>query len=338
MNRPILVCALLLLAAASLGAQKTTESNPYEGVSAPPPNDTIVTTSTPQAKPPAGRPAAAPVPAATPFQQQAPPQPLQPQGMSVYPAANTPDSATYADPDGDIVTVQQSAPAPRQPALTRRDYARDPDGDIVHPRPLPPGELPEGTTIRVRLLSWLSTASSEKGEEFRSRVAADVLRGNQLLIPVGSEIDGRLTEVSSGHLGGHGTMRLWPETVILPGGERYQLSAQLTGTPGSRAQVGGEGTVRPASRMKRDSIEYGGTVGVGVVTGAILGGPVGALAGSLVGAGVVTTHLLVSHPQATLEPGATLLFSLTQPLNLVPASASGREALGENTPARGADF
>lgn len=330
MNRRILVCATLLLATASLGAQESTQSNPYEGVSAPPPNDTIVTTSTPQAKPLAGRPAVAPV------QQQ--PQPLQPQNASVYPAANNSPSRSYADPDGDIVSVQQSAPEPRKPVLTQRDYARDPDGDIVHPRPLPPGELPEGTTIRVRLLSWLSTGSSEKGEEFRGRVATDVVRGSQVMIPAGSEIDGRLTEVSSGHLGGHGTMRLWPDAVILPDGARYQLSAQLTGTPGSRAQVGAEGTVRPASRLKRDNIEYGGTVGAGAVTGAILGGPVGALAGSLVGAGVVTTHLLVSHPQATLEPGATLLFSLTQPLNLVPASASGSEAVGENTPARGADF
>jgi hypothetical protein len=59
------------------------------------------------------------------------------------------------------------------------------------------------------------------------------------------------------------------------------------------------------------------------VTGALLGGPVGALAGSLVGAGVVTVHLLVSHPQAKLEPGAALVFTLTEPLNLIPASASG---------------
>jgi hypothetical protein len=47
---------------------------------------------------------------------------------------------------------------------------------------------------------------------------------------------------------------------------------------------------------------------------------VGALAGSLVGAGVVTTHLMVDHPQATLEPGSTLLFTLTEPMNLTPAT------------------
>jgi hypothetical protein len=220
--------------------------------------------------------------------------------------------------------AEWNAPAtPQPPALTERTYAADPDSDIVHPRPLRPGELATGTTIRVQLLDYLSTASSEEGSSFRGRVASDVLQGDRVVIPAGAEIDGRVVEVSSGHAGGHGSMLLRPEAVIMPDGRRCHLYAELTATPGSKTQVGSEGTVRPDSRLKRDSIEYGGTVGAGAVTGAILGGPVGALAGTLVGAGVVTVHLLVSHPQAKLEPGANLIFTLTEPLDLVPASAGG---------------
>jgi hypothetical protein len=59
------------------------------------------------------------------------------------------------------------------------------------------------------------------------------------------------------------------------------------------------------------------------VTGAVLGGPAGAAAGSLIGAGVVTVHLLVSHPQATLESGTTMMLTLTEPLDMVPAPTSG---------------
>jgi hypothetical protein len=219
--------------------------------------------------------------------------------------------------------AEWNAPATQPPALTERAYAADPDSDIVHPRPLRPGELAAGATIRVQLLDYLSTANSEEGSPFRGRVTSEVLQGDQVVIPAGAEIDGRVVEVSSGHPGGHGSMLLRPEMVILPDGRRCHLYAELTGTPGSKTQVGSEGTVRPNSRLKRDSIEYGGTVGAGAVTGALLGGPVGALAGSLVGAGVVTVHLLVSHPQAKLEPGAALVFTLTEPLNLIPASASG---------------
>ena len=50
MNRPILICAMLLAASAALGAQEATQSNPYEGVSTPPPDSSIIT-SAPRAKP-----------------------------------------------------------------------------------------------------------------------------------------------------------------------------------------------------------------------------------------------------------------------------------------------
>jgi hypothetical protein len=324
MNRMIVVCALFVVAAATLGAQDASQAGPYQGTSNPPADDTIETSSTPAPKPPAARPVA-PVQSQDQVQDPSQAQP-QPQSQVQYqpPASSIDPSATDRDPDSEVVEVQPRAAAPAQPVLTNRADFNDPDGDIVHPRPLPPGVLAEGTTVRVRLLQRLSTASAEQGEAFRSRVGTDVLQGNQVLIPAGSEIDGRVVEVSSGHLGGHGTMRLQPETVILPDGSRYKLHAETTGTPGSRTHVGSEGTINPDSRAKRDGIEYGGAVGAGVTTGAILGGPVGALTGGLIGAGVVTAHLLVSHPQAVLEPGTTLIFTLSEPLRLVGFHANGR--------------
>jgi len=316
MNRTMLVYALFVATAGAMCAQQGSQSNPYEGTATPPPDDVVVSEDAPApqpvAKPAAGQPVA-PQPAAA-----------QARPTAVDPSANFP--APGAD-DG-IVQAEESPAAPRpaapaQPTLTQRAYAADPDSDIVHPRPLGSGEIAEGTTIRVRLLHRLSTASAEKGESFRSRVASDVLQGGQVLIPAGAEIDGRVVEVSSGHMGGHGIMRLRPETVVLGDGARYRLYAELTGTPGSHTKVGSEGSVRPDSRIKRDGIEYGGAVGAGAVTGAIVAGPVGALTGSLIGAGVITAHLLTSHPQAILEPGTALLFTLTERLSLIPASPSG---------------
>ncbi len=316
MNRPILVLALIVVATASLGAQQANQTNPYEGTSNPPANDVIVTSSTPQAKPPAGQPLNAQPAAPTPAQPQAQPAPA-----SADPAVNSPAPGTADGTDDGIVQVAPNQPA--QPSLNQRSYAADPDGDIVHPQPLGPGQLGEGTTIRVHLLDRLSTSESQKGEPFHTTVASDVVQNGQVLIPAGAEIDGRVVEVSSGHAGGHGTMRLSPETVILLDGSHYRLHAETTGTPGSRTHVVGEGTIRPDSRAKRDGIEYGGAVGAGVVTGAVLGGPAGALTGGLIGAGVVTVHLLVSHSQATLEPGTTLIFTLTEQLSLVPVGTSG---------------
>ena len=254
------------------------------------------------------QPASQPQPAAQPAPQPSP--------SDALPNAN---SSPLDGTDDGIVQVAPDTTG--QPTLNDRTAAIDPDGDIVHPAPLAPGTLGEGAMIRVRLLDRLSTAQSQSGDRFRTRVASDVIQDGQVLIPAGAEIDGKVASVSSGHLGGHGSMRLQPETVILADGSRFHLYAQTSGAPGSRDRVGSEGAITPGSRLKKDGIEYGGATGAGVVTGAILGGPGGALAGGIIGASVITAHLLISHPQATLDTGTVLLFTLSEPLHLVPATA-----------------
>jgi hypothetical protein len=310
MNRPLLACALFAFASAALCAQQPSTSSPYSGTSAPPPDDTIETSAPQQPQPPPKPRAGKPLNA----------QPAAPEGQ---PASGNP-SANYSDPNTgtDAGMVQGTQPPAARPSLSTRGYAADPDGDIVHPDPLPPGVLGEGATIRVHLIDGLSTIDSAQGDAFRSRVASDVLEGGQILIPAGAEIDGHVVAVSSGHVGSHGSMRLRPETVILANGSRFRLEAYVAGAPGAHARLDREGTIGAESRIKRDGIEYGGAVGAGAITGAILGGPAGALAGTIIGAGAVTVHLMVSHPQATLEPGSTLLFTLTQPLNLVATNVA----------------
>lgn len=329
MNRPVLFVAISMLSAAAAGAQ---QGGTYQGVSRPPADDQIITDQTPEAKPPAGHYAtqpAAPVytpPAPSQYAQPAPPPAyVPPQPTSVDPSANFPMDGT----DNGIVRVAphqefQGGPDQRvRERMTARNYANDPDGDIVHPHPLRPGEVGEGTMIRVRLLDRLSTADSQRGEPFRTRVSSDVMQDGRVVIPAGAEIDGQIVQVSRGHAGGYGTMRLEPETVIMSDGSRFRIHAQVEAAMGARARVVGEGTVRADSRLKRDGIEYGGAVGAGVIVGAVVAGGPGALAGGLIGAGAVTVHLLVNHPQATLDSGTVLRLMLTERLALTPQGWNG---------------
>lgn len=340
MHRPYVTCAAFLFAYAAVaaGAQQANPSNPpanprsnqdqYQGQAKPPADDAIDVAqpeqqAAPIAKPRAGHRETEPA--------QPAPMPETSRPTSVDPSANFPNPR---NDDGGIVQVAPEPDAARDPQLKSRkvynDQPRsasgDPDGDIVHPEPLPPGVLAEGAKIRARLLTRLSTVDSQAGESFRARVASDVLQDGNVLIPTGSEIEGRVVDASSGSFGGHGSMRLRPEAVILPDGSRYRLDAQVVGTPGSKSRVDNEGTINPGSRRKKAAIEYGGAVGAGAVVGAAMGGAPGALAGTLIGAGAITVHLLVDHPQAVLEPGTVLMFSLSQRLNLVSAD----KALNEN--------
>lgn len=332
MNRPMLACVFLAMASAAVYAQQqpAPPSDPYQGQSNPPADDTITAQpdqpapdqeSKPE-KPRAGKPLVQPAQSGPAGNGVGPsPSAKYSAPATSYAAPNQPNQPSQVDGSDDgIVRVAPPDSGQTDPLLTRR--SQDPDGDIVHPHPLAPGELAEGTTIRVRLMSGLSTAQSEVGEAFKSRVASDVLQDGQVLIPAGAEIDGRVVEVSEGHAGGRGSIRLRPETVILTDGRQFHMDAQVTGTPGSRTKVNGEGTISAGSRMRKDGIEYGGAVGAGAVTGAVIAGPVGALTGGLIGAGAITVHLLVDHPQARLEPGTVLLITLNSRLNLVATNTA----------------
>jgi type IV secretory pathway VirB10-like protein len=343
MYRPVLTCAFLVFASTAFAQQQSSPSDPYQGQSNPPADDVIVATQpdqpadAPKAKPQAGKPV-------TQAQPQVP-APLQgqpsataggvPQGSarlddSAAQGSSADRSANYQDPDvngTDDGMVQVARPQQAlvngEPALTPRGAAIDPDEDIVHPHPLRPGELADGTTIRVHLLTRLSTADSQQGEAFRTQVASDVLQDGKVLIPAGAEIDGRVVQVSSGTARSHGTMLLRPETVILPDGTRYHMDAQVTGTPGAKAHVSSEGFIDPGSRLKKDSMYYGGAVGTGVVTGALIAGPVGAVTGGIIGAGAMTVRVMTNHSEATLEPGTVLLFTLDNRLDLQAANPAG---------------
>lgn len=288
MNRSILVLTFVASTSALFA-----QSGQYAGTSTPPPDDTIIT-DTDQVLPPA-KPSAA--------------HPLVVQG----------DAAQTVQPAAERSAVSALPSQPTSDTMA----SSDPDGDIVHPAPLGPGELGEGTMIRVRLLNDLSSSFSEKGEAFRSRVATDVLSGGNVVIPAGAEISGQVVGVSTGHFAGKGSLLLKPDTVTLPNGQSYRLHAVVSGTPATHTQVNNEGMITADSRKLRAGIEYGGAVGTGAIAGAYLGGPVGALAGSLVGAGIVTTHLLVSHPQAHLDSGDVLMLTVTELVHLDPVASSG---------------
>jgi hypothetical protein len=302
------LAAGLLLTPTALHAQN-------QGVSNPPPDDTI------QASPDQA-PAAAPAPA------QSKPAPGVPARQAyAAPGSGATDANNPENPDYGIVTsVPSSAPsgsaAYPPPSRDAHLVARpeNPDYGIVQVVPSPSNQLAEGTDIRVRLLGNLSTGSTQDGAEFRGQVAADVYKEGRVVIPVGSELRGRVISVTQGHrMGTPATLRLRPEAVILPDGTAYHLYAQAIRTDAPGARTDDEGGIQPSSRVTRNLVELGAGSGGGAATGAVLGGPVGAGVGALVGAGIVTAHLLIQHPhQARVEQGSEITFSLTEPMELLP--------------------
>ena len=163
MNRSFLVCAFIVITTASLTAQQSSQSDPYEGTSSPPPDDTIIT-ATPAA------PATAPLPKPSPGQPSYA-QPSQPAAVqsttAVSAAAGTADPPPRTPPWQRLKTALMTAscrslPDPEvRPALNQRAAPTIPTAISSIPSRSLPVELGEGTTIRVRLLDRLSTAESQ---------------------------------------------------------------------------------------------------------------------------------------------------------------------------------
>lgn len=210
--------------------------------------------------------------------------------------------------------------------------ASDVDAQIVTSVPEREGEINEGTLLRVRMREELSTATTTPGTKFTAEVMEALTNSGRVIIPIGSIMEGQVTEVHAGkRISGAAALHLEPRNITLPDGTVYVVHAQLIDTPLSSFNVNREGTLKRRDRTKETLGVTALATGGGAVAGAMLGGGVGALVGAGVGAGVSTAMWLKQERQATLTKDSRLVFSLTTPLELKPihaASVSGTTGAG----------
>jgi len=316
---PRIVVAVALAIAGTAHAQQTPQqtADPYQGVSQPPPDDTIVASPDAAAQPPAAKPSPATPAPAPRYTAPAPPPPVATRSAA-------PNNAN--DQDYDIVTsVPSQASSQNQqyddsPASAAALESRNPDAGIVTSVSSPASELPEGTNVRVRLTERLSTRETAVGSPFRAEVTTAVFKDGRIIIPPGSILKGRVVGVRQGHhFTGAATIRLRPDMVILPDGTAYHLYAQVVQSKAPGTRTDSEGGIQPSSHWKKDTAEYGVGAGTGALVGGRLAGPQGALIGAGIGATLVTAHLLMQHPAAAVLPsGSVVTFSLSEPMELTP--------------------
>jgi hypothetical protein len=290
--------AALVLAAAPAFSQSA-----ITGVSHP---DAAVITSTEDMTPqtPAAKPSAD-VPMATPSSPS----------TSVAPASPAVEYGPYVPYKGATVAGESM--------MTAEPAADDPDAMIVTSVPEREGTLREGTLLKVKIGETLATGTTVAGSRFSGTVTEAIERNGRVIIPVGSTLEGRVTEVRGGRrISGAAMMHLETSDVTLPDGTHYIVHAQLVDTGKGEFNVDNEGTLKRKDHAKETLAIVGGVTGAGAATGALIGGGVGAVVGAGIGAGVSTYIWLKQDRQATLPKDELLVFSLTTPMILTPLSAS----------------
>src|SRR5260370_9438031 len=88
-----------------------------------------------------------------------------------------------------------------------------------------------GASLRIKLESALSTSTNKVGDTFSGRVTDAVVRDGKTLIPAGASVQGHLTQVSGPRrIRGVPVLHLIPESVTMPSGETFTMSAVVVDT------------------------------------------------------------------------------------------------------------
>jgi hypothetical protein len=183
--------------------------------------------------------------------------------------------------------------------------------------------LPAGTAFKVKLENTLSTFSSKEGDPFSGRVTQDVMLDGKTVIPLGATVQGRVTKVNEPRrIAGKPTIGIFPESVVLPNGERYMLNATMVDTSlHNGTDVNTEGQFKGDGIDGRNLAEIGMGTGGGMLIGGLAGGGKGLVIGGAVGATLTVAHWLGKKRSAALPSGTELMMELSRPLTMTAEPA-----------------
>src|SRR6185503_18812571 len=207
----------------------------------------------------------------------------QNQSATSQPAANQP-----ASPDG--TTPAAGQPGAGQPGAPASQQAAAPAA------PPPPAviNLPEGTSIRVRLDSDLGSNISQPGDTFTATVADDVIKGGDVIIEKGARAEGTVVDAKAlGRFKGGAALAVKLDRVTSRWGSYPVETSSI-----SQAQKG---------KGKRSATMIGGGAGLGALIGGLAGGGKGAAIGALAGGGAGTAGTAFTGNKPIVLPAETVL-------------------------------
>jgi hypothetical protein len=182
--------------------------------------------------------------------------------------------------------------------------------DATAAHPAAPGvnslTVPVGTPIRIQLDQSLDSGRNNPGDVFDAHVVEPVVVDNQVVIPEGTPVRGRVEGARpSGHFRHPGYLEISLREVLLNNGWK-EISTQ-------------ENNRRGSGHKKNNLAWIGGGAGGGTLIGALAGGGKGALIGGTVGAGAGTVAAFFTGKRNVHLPAETqLVFHLSEPFSVSP--------------------
>jgi hypothetical protein len=188
--------------------------------------------------------------------------------------------------------------------------------------------LPSDTVVSVQMNTTLSSRTARVGDKFIATVTVPVYANGQTVIPAGSIVEGRVTQVTPAkRMNRSGTIGIDFDDIVFPNGSRVGLVGSLTSAdPETRRHIDDESRVSGRGN-NRPAVFIGGGGAIGAVLGGIAGGGKGAVLGGVAGAGAgVAGVLLAKGEEAQVPAGTPFGVQLKQSLTIRESALSAPTA------------
>ena len=137
--------------------------------------------------------------------------------------------------------------------------------------------LEAGTRIRVQMDNEISSGVASVNDTFTTVVTEPVKVRETVVLPVGTVIEGRITNVERAGAGGKGgSLSVRFETIRFENGDKREIEGVLTNE------------LKAVSSQRTSILAVIGGVGLGALLGGVSKGGTGALVGAGIGAGAGT--------------------------------------------------
>jgi len=166
--------------------------------------------------------------------------------------------------------------------------------------------LAEGTPIKIRTQTTLSTKETKTGDSFTATLAEPIVIDGNVVAPRGSQVTGLVVDSDpGGRVKGVATLSV-RLTHLRVGDRRVEIQTRTI--------------ARQAHATKRkDAAKVGIGAGIGAAIGAIAGGGEGAAIGAGAGGAAGTGLVLATHGDpAIIAAESVLTFKLTTPVTVEP--------------------
>ena len=178
------------------------------------------------------------------------------------------------------------APVPRVEPVTPAEPVTPvepaPEARPVRPEPVESLRLGEGTELKLRLETALSSATSREGDPVTARVESATDDGGRITLPGGTVLKGRVVEVKrSGRVKGRALVAVDFDRIVVRG-----RTSELEASPISAEAPDDHG---------RDAKIVGGAAAAGAIIGAIKDGGEGFAKGAILGGAAGTGAVLVTR-------------------------------------------